>query len=73
MVRLRLRLFERINYMKFEESVKKIDEIIAALENSDITLEDSIKLYKDGAELISSCRKELDNAEMLVTVADSDF
>ncbi|MCD7731210.1 MAG: exodeoxyribonuclease VII small subunit [Oscillospiraceae bacterium] len=59
--------------MKFEESVKKIDEIIAALENSDITLEDSIKLYKDGAELISSCRKELDNAEMLVTVADSDF
>ncbi len=73
MVRLRLRLFERINYMKFEESVKKIDEIIAALENSDITLEDSIKLYKDGTELISSCRKELDNAEMLVTVADSDF
>lgn len=54
--------------MKFEQSVKRLDEIITALENPEITLEDSLKLYKEGAELIGSCRKELDNAEMLVTV-----
>lgn len=59
--------------MKFEQSVKRLDEIITALENPEITLEDSLKLYKDGAELIGSCRKELDNAEMLVTVeGDND-
>ena len=58
--------------MKFEQSVKRLDEIITALENPEITLEDSLKLYKEGAELIGSCRKELDNAEMLVTVEGDD-
>ena len=59
--------------MKIEQSVKRLDEIITALENPEITLEDSLKLYKEGAELIGSCRKELDNAEMLVTVeGDND-
>lgn len=59
--------------MKFEQSVKRLDEIITALENPEITLEDSLKLYKEGVELIGSCRKELDNAEMLVTVeGDND-
>jgi exodeoxyribonuclease VII small subunit len=57
--------------MKFEDSVKKLDEIIAALENNEISLEDSINLYKEGTKLIADCRKELDNAEMLVTVADN--
>lgn len=56
--------------MKFEEAVKRIDEIIALLESKDISLEDSLKYYKEGAELIGSCKKELDNAEMLVTVSD---
>lgn len=56
--------------MKFEESVKRIDEIISLLESKDISLEDSLKYYKEGAELIGSCKKELDNAEMLVTVAE---
>lgn len=54
--------------MKFEDSVKRIDEIISALENKDISLDDSIKLYKEGAKLIDGCKKELDKAEMLVTV-----
>ena len=59
--------------MKFKQSVKRLDEIITALENPEITLVDSLKLYKEGAELIGSCRKELDNAEMLVTVeGDND-
>ncbi len=58
--------------MKFEESVKRIDEIISSLEKSDISLEDSIKFYKEGAELIGKCRKELDSAEMLVTIADDN-
>lgn len=55
--------------MKFEDSVKRINEIINMLENPEVSLEDSINLYKEGAELIISCRRELENAEMLVTVA----
>lgn len=54
--------------MKFEDSIKRIDEIISALEDKDISLDDSIKLYKEGAKLIDGCKKELDKAEILVTV-----
>lgn len=55
--------------MKFEDSIKRINEIINKLEDAEVSLEDSINLYKEGAELIGSCRHELENAEMLVTVA----
>lgn len=58
--------------MKFEESINKINEIISALEDINISLDDSIELYKEGAKLIESCKKELDKAEMLVTVDDTD-
>ncbi|MGN1135492.1 MAG: exodeoxyribonuclease VII small subunit [Oscillospiraceae bacterium] len=58
--------------MKFEESINKINEIISALEDKEISLDDSIELYKEGAKLIESCKKELDKAEMLVTVDDTD-
>lgn len=60
---------ERIK-MNFEASIKRIDEIIAALEDKDISLDDSIKLYKEGAKLVEVCKKELDKAEMLITVED---
>ena len=58
--------------MKFEDSIKRIDEIISALEDKDISLDDSIKLYKEGAKLIDSCKKELDKAEMLVTGEENE-
>lgn len=58
--------------MKFEEALKKLDEIIALLENPDVSLEDSVNYYKNGAELINMCRKELEKAELLVTVEESE-
>lgn len=56
--------------MKFEESLKTLDKLIEELENPDITLEDSMNCYKKGTELIAACRKELSEAEMLVTIED---
>ena len=38
--------------MKFEEALKKLDEIIALLENPDVSLEDSVNYYKNVAELL---------------------
>lgn len=58
--------------MKFEEALKQLDELIALLENPDVSLEDSINYYKSGAELINMCRKELEKAELLVTVEETE-
>lgn len=56
--------------MNFEQSIKKLDEIINKLENNEISLEESMILYRDGVELLGNCRKQLETAELLVTVDD---
>ena len=56
--------------MTFEQTLKRLDEIIGKLESSETPLEESIELYGEGTTLLGSCRKQLSEAEMLVTVAD---
>ena len=58
--------------MNFEESIKRLDEIIEKLENNETSLEEAIEIYREGAALLRSCRKQLEQAELLVTVADED-
>jgi len=58
--------------MNFENSVKKLEEIISKLEDNETTLEESIEIYKEGVSLLGNCRKQLENAEMLVTVEDNE-
>ena len=58
--------------MKFEESIKRLDEIIEKLENNETSLEEAIEIYRKGAALLGNCRKQLEQAELLVTVADGE-
>lgn len=56
--------------MNFEQSLKNLEDIISKLESNDISLEDSISAYQEGTSLLASCRKQLEEAQLLVTVAD---
>ncbi|MBT9329734.1 exodeoxyribonuclease VII small subunit [Paracidobacterium acidisoli] len=47
----------------FEESLKKLDEIVAQLERGDLSLEESIQLFEDGTRLSGDCRRQLEEAE----------
>jgi len=58
--------------MNFEQSLKRLDEIIAKLENNEISLEESIEIYREGTDLAGRCRSLLDSAELLVTVEETD-
>ena len=49
--------------MKFEEALNKLAEINAKLSAEDISLEDSVKLFKEGVELTKLCQKKLDDAK----------
>ena len=51
----------------FEASMQRLDEIVALLENGEVSLEDSIKLFEEGAKLSAQCQKLLDEAELKVT------
>jgi exodeoxyribonuclease VII small subunit len=47
----------------FEESLKKLETIVTQLEEGDLALEDSLKLFEEGVGLSAACKKELDAAE----------
>ena len=47
----------------FEEALQKLEEIVSRLENGDITLEESINIFKEGVELTKFCKEKLNAAE----------
>lgn len=52
----------------FEERLRRLQEVVAALENGDLPLEDSVRLYKEGLSLSRSCREQLEKARNEVRI-----
>ncbi len=52
----------------FEESLKKLENIVNQLEKGDLPLEDSLKLFEEGVNLSAVCKQELDAAEGKVQI-----
>lgn len=50
----------------FEEALKRLEEIVAALEKGDASLNDAMKLFEEGSALIRRCGGLLDEAEQKV-------
>lgn len=51
----------------FEVEFKKLQEIVAKLENGAESLEDSLKLFEDGTKIAKFCYDVLDSAEQKIT------
>lgn len=47
----------------FEETMKKLEEIVSALENNQISLEKSVDLFQEGIKLSKLCNDKLNNIE----------
>jgi len=47
----------------FEKDLKKLEEIVAKLEDGDVQLEESMKLFEEGVKLSRLCSERLDKAE----------
>lgn len=47
----------------FEQAYTKLKEIVEKLESSDTDLEESLKIFEQGIELINYCNKKLEEAE----------
>ena len=52
--------------LSFEQSIGRLQEIVATLERGDAPLADSLKLFEEGTKLVSSCSAMLDQAEQKV-------
>lgn len=50
----------------FEGNMQRLEQIVRAMERGDVALEESLKLFQEGTELVRSCGKLLDEAELQV-------
>ena len=54
------------NKLSYEQSIARLDDIVRSMERGDVPLEQALKLFEEGAGLIASCNKMLDDAEQMV-------
>lgn len=50
----------------FEENLQRLEQIVRAMERGDVALEESLKLFQEGTDLVHQCAKLLDEAELQV-------
>lgn len=48
----------------FEQSLKRLEDIVERLERGDVPLEESLRLYEEGLELSKTCSERLAKAEL---------
>ena len=52
--------------MSFEKDLSRLNEIVKKLEGTELSLEQSLDLYKEGVELSVKCKKTLEEAKLTV-------
>tara|TARA_X000000368_G_scaffold293325_1_gene233269 strand:- start:24 stop:248 length:225 start_codon:yes stop_codon:yes gene_type:complete len=50
----------------FEASLKELESIVEKLEDENINLEDSVKSFEEGINLVKECQKQLQHAELKI-------
>ena len=50
----------------FEQNITRLEQIVRAMERGDVALEESLKLFQEGTELVRNCNKLLNEAQMQV-------
>ena len=53
----------------FEEQLGRLEETVRRLEQEDLSLDEMLRLYAEGVELVRSCRERLDEAAARLTPA----
>lgn len=58
--------------IKFEEQMKKLQEIVEKLERNDIELDESISLYEEGLKLSKTLKDQLSQFEEKIAQLNKD-
>jgi len=52
--------------LTFEQAMARLDEIAAILDKGVLSLDDSLALFSEGAQLIAFCNKSLEGAQIKI-------
>lgn len=53
--------------MTYEGAVKRLDEIVSALEKNEVSLDEALELFEEGTKLTAFCTKKLNEAKQKIT------
>jgi exodeoxyribonuclease VII small subunit len=56
----------------FEASLQELEKIVRRLEDGDLPLEESLKLFEDGVRLSRECQERLNQAERRIEILLQD-
>ena len=54
------------NTMSFEAAMQRLEQIVRSMERGDVALDESLKLFQEGTELVKFCSGQLDAAQMQI-------
>ena len=52
----------------FEESMKKLENIVTELETGNLNLDESVKKFEEGMKIAKQCNNMLEEAEKKITI-----
>ena len=64
---------KNIEALSFEDALLKLEETVHALEEGNLSLEESIKLYEVGMELTRVCTDRLAKAKLKITEIQTSY
>ena len=65
---------ESISELSLEDAFDKIDELMNEMSDSDIPLEKSFELYKQGMELLKHCNEKIEKVEkQVIELSGADY
>lgn len=54
--------------MKFEDALKRLEELVRRLESGQAELEEALRLFEEGVKLVRWCQKHLEQAERRIEI-----
>ena len=58
--------------LSFEQALERLEKIVERLENEELTIEESLRLFEEGVKLARFLREELEKAEKKVEILLQD-
>ena len=59
--------------VKFKDAFQRLENIVSELESEDVDLEEALKKYAEGLELVKLCKGRLEEAENRVKEIKAKF
>ena len=55
-----------VQYDKLEDAMRRLDEVVAALDREKADLEEALRLYEEGVRLVAFCNRRLEDAQRTI-------